>query len=116
MKFSVFFYLGNTPASACPLFKTSDGLCDCGNKICAYDQYEYLNPATCNCTKPSSKRSINKRDATDDELDSGNNHFIASPAGKVNFERRPKRHFHHIKPVKVHKRHFPHRLPIGNKP
>ncbi|CAF2966116.1 unnamed protein product, partial [Rotaria sp. Silwood2] len=53
------------PAIDCPLEK-SGNLCNCGNIICDYNNGEYLEPATCNCKQTLLKRSIDKRNANND--------------------------------------------------
>ena len=82
---------GSTGATKCPN-TASGGLCDCGGKSCNYGIGEYLDPNTCNCKVDVSKRSLNKRNADDDEVP------IAAPRGgagnliskrSINYLRKP---------------------------
>ncbi|CAF1050023.1 unnamed protein product [Adineta ricciae] len=79
-------------ATKCPQTAV-DGLCDCGDKSCNYGIGEYLDPNTCTCKVDKSKRSLNKRDANDDDV------LIAAPRGgagnllskrSINYLRKPK--------------------------
>ncbi|CAF2892895.1 unnamed protein product [Rotaria sp. Silwood2] len=91
----------NVPAVDCPS-KNSGNLCDCGNKICNYNNGEYLEPNTCNCKKVLSKRSINKRDADDDELTNNKKPFVAVHSGNIaDLHMRKKRSFNVISQSKV---------------
>lgn len=73
--------LGDTPAVDCP-GKQSDSLCDCGDKICDYIGGEYLDPASCNCKKGVSKRSVSKRYADDNDLNNNPKPNVIVPHGK----------------------------------
>ncbi|CAF1092552.1 unnamed protein product [Rotaria sp. Silwood1] len=80
----------DVPAVDCPS-KTNNKLCDCGDKICNYDNGEYLEPNTCTCKKSVSKRSINKRDTDDDEIKNYAKPFVAVPSGNNVELRMPKK-------------------------
>ncbi|CAF2085266.1 unnamed protein product [Rotaria magnacalcarata] len=72
----------SAPAIDCPSHAVGN-LCDCGNKICNYNNGEYLDPATCNCKTAVTKRSIGKRAANDiDSMKSNRRQFATVPHGK----------------------------------
>ncbi|UJR23917.1 hypothetical protein I4U23_026889 [Adineta vaga] len=60
-KYMTPYVQSSTAASACPS-KNSDGLCDCGDKVCSYNAGEYLEPSTCTCKVEKTKRSVNDGD------------------------------------------------------
>ncbi|CAF3279487.1 unnamed protein product [Rotaria socialis] len=70
------------PAVDCPS-KAVGNLCDCGNKICNYNNGEYLDPATCDCKTPVTKRSIGEQDPNSIKHPNSNEEpFVTMPPGK----------------------------------